>query len=302
MAGSFGMYPWSTTRYPPQRKCCPERPARCSRNCEGRLDGSFWKNGWQVLSRRHAQKISKQSSLSAEELLAVAAAVGAESAAEAFCDEAEMLLPWLPAEWAHIADRARHRVHALAGQASLVIRLWGAVEDAGTAALVREGAPSVRPASRLTDDLIPQQPRWFTWRDQIADLGTRATAAATTWLDRSIQGLTVTALSPTMGGSDVANDECAVRGRPASGPPHYRVFVVDAENPEGFDVTGKFTEADGDLWRLNENEQAVVVIIAGATALAGSSFEQVLKEASTRGDVVARTRVLQPTHATKARR
>ena len=213
-----------------------------------------------------------------------------------------MLLPWLPAEWAHIGDRARHRVHAFAAQPSLAVRLWGAVEDACTAALAREGAPWIRPASRLADDLIPQEPRWFSWRDQIADIATRATDAAATWIDRSIEGLTMSHLAPTMGGSDVANDEWAVRGRPAPGAPHYRVFVVDAEHPDGWEVTERFTDVDGDLWRLSAHEQALVVIIAGETPLVGLSMAQVLKEASTRGDVVARARELQPTHATKARR
>lgn len=238
----------------------------------------------------------------AEELLAVAAAVGAESAAEAFCDEAEMLLPWLPAEWAHIAVRARHRVRAVAAEPSLVMRLWTAVEDAGTAALAREVAPSVRPASRLADDLIPQQPRWFSWRDRIQDLATRASTAATTWIEQSIEGLTIAPLAPTMGASDRANDSWALRGRPAPGAPHFRVFVVEAEHPDGSEVTGQFTEEDGELWRLGEHEQALVVIIAGERPLAGLSMAQVLKEASTRDDVVARVRELQPTHATKAKR
>lgn len=264
---------------------------------------------WQPLVGRLADALKEPRSedlegvlADAEELLAVGAAVGAEPDAEAFCDEAEMLLPWLPAEWAHIADRARDRVRAVAAQPSLVVRLWNAVEDAATAALAREAAPAVRPASRLADDLIPQQPRWFIWRDRIADLAERATAAATSWIDRSIEGLSMAPLSPTMGGSGIANDEWAVRGRPASGAPHYRVFVVDEEYPDGWEVTEQFTETDGEIWRLEANEQALIVIIAGELPLVGLGMAQVLMEASTRDDVVARSRALQPTHAVKARR
>jgi hypothetical protein len=238
----------------------------------------------------------------AEELLAVGAVVGAEPEAEAFCDEAEMLLPWLPVEWAHVADRARHRLRATAAQPSLVARLWSAVEDAATAAIAREAAPAVRPASRLVDALIPQSPRWFIWQERIAGLPERAIAAAAAWIDQSIAALTIAPLAPTMGGSGVANDEWAVRGRPAPGAPHYRVFVVDEEHPDGWEVTERFTEADGELWRLDANEPALVVIIAGERPLVGLGMAQVLTEASSRDDVVARARELQPTHATKARR
>lgn len=264
---------------------------------------------WQPLVERLADALKEARSedlevvlAEAEELLAVGAVVGAEPEAEAFCDEAEMLLPWLPAEWAHVADRARHRLRATAAQPSLVVRLWSAVEEAATAALAREMAPAVRPASRLVDALIPQQPRWSIWRDRIADLAERATAAATSWIDRSIDGLTIAPLAPTMGGSGVANDEWAVRGRPAPGAPHYRVFVVDEAHPDGWEVTEQFTDADGELWRLDANEQALVVIIAGERPLVGLGMAQVLNEASTRDDAVARARELQPTHATKARR
>lgn len=265
--------------------------------------------GWEPLAGRLAEALKETRCedleavlADAEELLAVAAAVGADAEAEAFCAEAEMLLPWLTAEWAHIADRARHRVDAFATQPSHVARLWNAVEDAGTASLLREVDPSVRPDSRLADGLIPQRPRWLSWLDSIADSAARATTAATTSIERSLAGLTITPFAPTMGGSDQANDEWTIRGRPAPGALHHRVFVVDAENPDGSEVTDKFTEADGELWLLKSDEQALVVIIAGETPLVGRSLAQVLKEASTRDDVAVRARELQPTQATKARR
>lgn len=265
--------------------------------------------GWEALAGRLAEALKETRCedleavlADAEELLAVAAVVGADAEAEAFCDEAEMLLPWLPAEWAHIADRARLRVDAFAMQPSHVARLWNAVEDAGTASLVREVDPSVRPASRVADGLIPQRPRWLSWFDSIADLATRATTAVTTSLERSLAGLTITPSEPILSGSDHTNDEWTIRGRPAPGALHHRVFVVDAENPDGSEVTDKFTEADGELWLLNADEQALVVIIAGETPLVGRSLAQVLKEASTRDDVAVRARELQPTQATKARR
>ncbi len=264
---------------------------------------------WQPLAERLAAALKEARSedlevvlADAEELLAVGAVVGATPEAEAFCDEAEMLLPWLPAEWAHVADRARHRLRVTSAQPSLVVRLWSAVEDAATAAIAREMAPAVRPASRLVDALIPHQPRWSIWRDRIANLAERATASATSWIDRSIEGLTIAPLAPTMGGSGDANDEWAVRGRPAPGASPYRVFVVDEAHPDGWEVTEQFTDADGELWRLDAHEQALVVIIAGERPLVGLGMAQVLNEASTRDDVVARARELQPTHATKARR
>lgn len=263
---------------------------------------------WQPLFQRLADALKETRSedlevvlAEAEELLAVGAVVGAEPEAESFCAEAEMLLPWLPFEWAHVADRACHRLRATAAQPSLVARLWSAVEDAATAAVAREAAPSVRPASRLVDALIPQ-PRWSIWRDRIAGFPERAIASVAFWIDRSIEGLTMAPLAPTMGGSGVAKDEWAVRGRPAPGAPHYRVFVVDEAYPDGWEVTEQFTDADGELWRLDANEPALVVIIAGERPLVGLGMAQVLNEASARDDVVARARELQPSHAAKARR
>lgn len=264
---------------------------------------------WQTLAERLADALQEARPedleavvAEAEELLAVGAVVGAEQEAEAFCAEAEMLLPWLPAEWAHIADRARHRLRAAAEQSNLVMRLWRAVEDASTAALAREMAPAVRPASLLVDALIPQ-PVWLaTLLDQIAAIPFRATASVSAWVDRSFEGLALAPLAPTMGGAGFASEEWAVRGHPAAGAPHYRVFFVDEEHPDGWEVTEQFTEADGDLWRLATNEQALVVIVAGEQPLAGQGMAQVLNEASAREDVVVRSLELQPTHATKARR
>ncbi|MCB0221589.1 MAG: hypothetical protein KDH09_17960, partial [Chrysiogenetes bacterium] len=87
--------------------------------------------GWELLEGRLADalKDSRPEDLEAvladaEELLAVASAVGAELEAAAFCDEAELLLPWIPAEWAHVAERAR--ALAATAEPSPVMRLWGA--------------------------------------------------------------------------------------------------------------------------------------------------------------------------------
>lgn len=293
---------------PEIQEALPAAEAALSRTPASLLEQLRRALDWQPLLGRLADALKDARSedlegvlAQAEELLAVGDAVGAEPEAEAFCAEAEMLLPWLPAEWAHIADRARHRVRTFAAQPSLVVRLWSAVEDAATAALAREMAPAARPNSTLADELIPQQPRWSIWRDRIADISGRASAAARSWIDQSIEGLTMAPLAPTMGGTG-ANDDWAVRGRPAPRAPHYRVFVVDEEHLEGWEVTEQFTEADGELWRLGANEQALVVIIAGERPLVGLGMAQVLNEASARDDVVARARELQPTHATKARR
>ena len=85
--------------------------------------------GWEPLAGQLAQTIKETRPegleavlAEAEELLAVAAALGVTSEAEAFCEEAEMLISWLPSEWAHLADHARHRVQGFTAQPSLVSR------------------------------------------------------------------------------------------------------------------------------------------------------------------------------------
>jgi hypothetical protein len=264
---------------------------------------------WETLAGRLAEALKETRAedleavlADAEELLAVASAVGAESDAEAFCNEAEMLLPWLPVEWAYLADRARQRLHALAVEESLIGRLWAAVEDGATGTLAREGAPSVHPVSRFAEDLIPKQSPLVRLRERIAVLATRTTATASAWITRCLERLSIEPLPPTMGGADVEVVEWSVLGRPSPETPHFRVFVVDANHPDGYEVTDKFSETDGDLWRLSEHERALVVIIAAEWPLVGETLAEVLEEATTRQDVVADARELQPTQTTKARR
>ncbi len=266
--------------------------------------------GWQLVLGRLAEALKEVRSedldgvlADAEELLMVGAVISAESDADTFCAEAEMLLPWMPVEWAHVAELASHHLSTFTMWSSPVVRLWSAVEDAATAAVIREQEPAFRPASVLVDKLIPQQSRCSILSTKFVDFaGPANVAAISNWIGKSIEGLFVAPLVPTMGGGDITDYEWILRGCPAPNAPHYRVFVVDKDYPDGYEVTEQFTEADGDLWRLESEEKVFVVMIAGERPLGGLSMAQVLDEAYTRCDVVVRWRELQPIQATKARR
>lgn len=229
----------------------------------------------------------------AEELLAAGAAIGAQSEAEAFCAEAEMLLPWLPAEWAHIAERARQRVHAMAAQPSFVLRLWSAVEDAATAALLREEAPAVRPAARLADQLLAQhaheaaQPvKGMSLLERTLkacqEVGSRLSAELTQWME----DLSVESPMPVLGDSDASSEQYEIHGEAPQGTTHYRAFVIDRDYPDGYEVT-EFLREGGAFWQMGANEQVWVVIFTGARALEGESLDVLLKSAALREDVVA---------------
>lgn len=223
--------------------------------------------------------------VAAEELLAIAPVVGAGAAAEAFCDRAERLLAWLPAEWSHLATSAAARCRWFDGEESLAGRLWSAVEGAAAGALLREVAPAVRPAATLVDAVLPVPAAWSRWRARASALGAEASAAVRRWAEGALSGLAVERLAPAMGARSA---EWVVRGRPAAAGPRYRLFAVDADHPEGYEVTERFTASDGQLWQMTPEDEGVLFVLVaseGEQPLPGVGLAGVLGVAAARADV-----------------
>lgn len=230
---------------------------------------------------------------SSEELLAVADAIGAAPRAEAFCADAEALIAWMPQEWGHLISHAARRCEVFGSSECLVLRLWAAVEDAAVGAAIRETAPSVRPEARLVDAIMPAEPVWLRWRDRVAALARAVSGTAREWVRTCLDAVTVTQPAPAMGGAG-ATEQWDVRGRPAPNAPHVRIFVIDGDNPDGCEVTERFTESDGDLWRMAQGERALIVVVASESPLPGTGLESVLAHAAARDDAVAEVREISP--------
>ncbi|MDP2270500.1 MAG: hypothetical protein Q8K32_07175 [Archangium sp.] len=230
-----------------------------------------------------------------EELLAVAGVVDVVAQADAFCAEAEALIAWVPAEWVHLFHHAAARCEALGTSEHLVHRLWAAVEGAAVGAAMREIAPVVQPATRLVDALIPIEPRWRRWRERAGAKALGVSAAVAEWVRTGLDGVRIGQPAPTMGGAGATTETWEVRGRPAPNAPHFRVFVVDEEHPNGCEVTEHFTVSDGYLWRMDAGDQgALVVLIAGRSPIPGVGLESVLANVAEREDVFVGTREVNP--------
>ncbi|TXD37915.1 hypothetical protein FRC96_08110 [Lujinxingia vulgaris] len=240
---------------------------------------------------------------SSAELLAIGDAVGAEEETNAFFEELEILVAWVPSEWSHLAESAHARAAIYAGSESPVLRMWEVVEDAALAAVVRESEPAVRPAATLVDALFPKPSRFARWSTRIAEVTSQASETVKDWIEKSLEAIAIQEPMPMMSGNVTERETWEVRGTPLPNAPTYKMFVVDDEYPEGEDVTNHFTPSEGFIWELEEPEsEALIILIVADAPLKEKSLNTLLDEAASRDDVVIRTRVIQPTQATNDRR
>jgi len=230
----------------------------------------------------------------AEELLVVGETLGAEEQRR-FLTQIEDLLPWLPAQWVHLVELAAARSRVFGGDRNLAGELWESVADQAMGALVRASIPVVvREPAILASELLAQVPKWRRWQAQVVGLPARAAESVRVWVNRSLSGIRVLPPAPAMGGGEQA-EAWEVRGLPASGDVLARVFVVDAQNPDGYEVTDHFVPADGYLWRIdNDGDAALVIVVAGESAVTGNTLEEVLARVASRPDAYAEVRLLTP--------
>lgn len=222
-----------------------------------------------------------------EDALLVLDVLGADDEVTTLLDHTTSLMHWAPPEFAALAAQAPHRHGALAA-GSAAAALWDAVEEAVAGASLRETTPNHRPQARLVDELVPAPrllERIAAWAGARADAG-RA------WLDHQLDGLAVFEPVPVMGrGASTA--PWFVQGEITVGSGSLRVFAVDEEYPEGYEVTDLATAPGAALWQLERRGQVVTfVVIRSDTPMSGSTLAELLTEAEGRDDVAIATRAI----------
>jgi hypothetical protein len=220
----------------------------------------------------------------AEDLLAVADAIGEDARAEELCAHAAALLVRRPAAWTHVAERAGVLLRRWGGDTRPLVRLWASIAASPDPMLVAGDHSAVSSVQQRWQSRLS---RWVTsGADDLRD-----------WGKRTLDSVLVVAPAPAMGPETSSTAPWHLRGAPAGGVHHfhYRVFVVGETHPEGHDVTAQFTLDDGLLWDLeHENDRAAVILVAGTEPIVGRSLDEVLTSAGTRSNVYVGYRELSP--------
>lgn len=210
----------------------------------------------------------------AEELLIVAAVIDERQAATEFLANALTLLPQLPADWNHLTKPARARCSLLGGEESLPGRLWTAVVAAAT-----NPAPS----------LLHQ------WQRRVASLGANASTAIRDWIHEGLNTVSVVTVAPAMTAAPEHSAGWQVRARPTEELDHFQAFIVDAEHPDGYEITDVFHATDGYLWQLERaDETALIILVAAESPWRHGALADVLAIAAGRDDMAVGYRRVSP--------
>lgn len=230
--------------------------------------------------------------LSSEQLLAVATAVGASQAIDAFLKESGELLAWLPSEWNQILEEASAKASFYGAHDSPICKLWESVEDAGIGAMLRQATPPAhRPLARYLDALIPPESTLESLYNRIRGLTSRANDTLIGWAKNSLDALELVAFEPVMGGSGESEAQWKVCGEPAAQSPYFRLFIVE-ENKEPEEVTAQFTAQDGELWWMDQ--PILLVLISSESPIQDEDFNTLLEYAKTRNDIAVATKLINP--------
>lgn len=206
--------------------------------------------------------------LVAEELLAVADVIGAESACRAFCTQVEKLLKKPSPHWDLIFEMAQARHRTFGATDSWVHRLWAAAE---------------KPVSQKE------------LRTKLSALVGQGNEVLSHWTKRALDSLQIMRPIPVMGNPETEADARELRGTPPSDGKFHRMYIVDDTYPDGFEVTGHFITSDGLLWQLNaSDEYAIVIVIAARSPLPDGDLATMMKLAESRTDVTVNFRTLIP--------
>ena len=94
-----------------------------------------------------------------------------------------------------------------------------------------------------------------------------------------------------MGGAKSTTNPWSVVGNLAPGARRLRAFAVDAEYPDGYEVTNWTVKLGAALWQLERPGQDVVIVLVSADgALPDGPLSELLNDARDRDDVVVATR------------
>ncbi|MFH1465079.1 MAG: hypothetical protein ABIO70_11905 [Pseudomonadota bacterium] len=215
-----------------------------------------------------------------EDLLMVGQVLSQTAATMSAVDQASELLAWLPTEFEAVSALAALRLDAMGRDDSEpVIRLWLAVEEASTAASIRETAPAERPAATLVDALLPTPNPLL---DRVRAWSREGAAHQTAWARQVMGGLRIApAPAPAMGSEEARPTFPTIYTPRVPGFEHCRAFVVDSEYPSGHDVTSLLVDGDANLWDLEKpGQSAVIVLVVGTTPIEGATLEDALDHAA----------------------
>jgi|GEM_PF-4958647 len=230
-----------------------------------------------------------------EELLAIANAIGAAKEAEAFMNSAEGLIAWIPGEWNHLLDHASARIKMFEASDSLVLRLWGAVEESVIGATMRETEPVVRPEASLVDQIIPSDSLYTRWINRTAKFAGDITTEIGQFVNSSINAFDVGLPAPMMGNGMHTNKFFEVRVSPEEDAYQCRVFVINEKYPDGYELTDRYTKEYDYLCRMNVNyEYVLIILIASERSIEGDTLESILNIDTQKEDIVVKTRKISP--------
>jgi hypothetical protein len=217
-----------------------------------------------------------------EDALLVLDTLELDSAASDMLERASSLLAWLPAAFTPLGAQAALRMGDLGNQGSAAA-LWSAVEECLEGAQLRASAPVRRPAASLVDSLLPAP----GLLDRLAGLAARSSGTARGWLDQQLATFDVRAPAPVMGQAAQPDLPWPLIGQLAPSGLWLRAFVVDAEYPDGYDVTDLALAPGATLWQLEQPGQvAHVVVVAASTEVPGDTLAEVLDAVEQRDDAV----------------
>jgi len=255
---------------------------------------------WSSLESRLVEAIKELDSeeledvlIKAEELLITGERLGERSAIDDFLKETQHLLPWLTIESAHVSKLARQRLLALGTCSEYATQLWSAVEDALNVVIMRADEATIRPMSTIAQTLFPEESFWHPILLKLKEIVNPISARCATWVNECSQMLEILPLSPVMGHAEMREEIFGVYGKLGATPPtHYKVFVVSADAPNGYDVTEFFMSSDALLWKTKNQEEVLVVIIAAEAPLEVQNLSELDQLTTQRGDLAWSTRVL----------
>lgn len=223
-----------------------------------------------------------------EDTLLVLATLGLDVMASDLLAAASSLLAWTPSEFAALARQAEFRQAELGGEGPAAA-LWASVDESLLGAQVRSVTSAQRPASRLVDSLVPAP----TLLDRVAGWGSQGAEAVRVWTSAQLARVDVRPPVPVMGQPARVDEPWSVVGAVQAAAPWFRAFVVDAEYPEGHEVTSLVVEAGAALWLFEQPGQSATLVIVSAPApVPGEALSDLLDAAEVRSDVAVLSRGL----------
>ena len=243
--------------------------------------------------------------LELDDLLTVLQLEGHATEAESLAAQAEALVALAPRGPAALVDWAARRAATVAAAAPAG-RLWSAVASASATAVL-EAVPTLRPVTGRNVHAILDRAgaggqrrhpirgtaRLPELRDRLVRLQGRGPAAARAWLTQQLMTLEARAPAPVMGRSERPEVPWSLVGRVTPAGRWFRAFVIDAEYPDGYDVTHLAEAPGAALWHLERpGQEAQVVLVTASVAVPGESLAEVIDAAEQRDDAVAATKSL----------